>query len=205
VAIRAPRESLMKKLSTRLLLTCAAIGVAGAVVCLPTIYLSLGLLGIAPPFYGFIVGVHVFPGVIAQSLFRRGGIALVTATLTGLACAPFSPMGIGTIAPYVFVGLLQEIPFAVTLYRYWRGWVYYLAAVIAGLGIGGVLFVVLASQHAAFWVQLVQSGAFVVSLLAFTAIGRVVASGLQRAGVGRGVALPVDRRHRRVPAVPTTA
>src|SRR5690606_2338875 len=105
-----------------------------------------------------IVGVHVFPGVIAQSLFRRGGVAFITATLTGLACAPFSPLGIGTIAPYIFVGLLQEIPFAISLYRYWQGWIYYLTAAIAGAGIGAVLFVVLASQQAVFWVQLVQSG-----------------------------------------------
>lgn len=195
----------MKKLSTRLLLTCAAIGVAGAIVCLPTIYLSLGLLGIAPPFYGFIVGVHVFPGVIAQSLFRRGGIAFLTAALTGIACAPFSPLGVATIAPYLLVGVLQEVPFAVTLYRYWRGWVYYAAAVIGGVVIGVIVFVALAAEHSPLWVQLVQSGAFIVSLVVFTAIGRAVAAGLQRAGVGRGIALPVDRRRRRVPAVPTTA
>lgn len=184
----------MKKMSTLMLLTCAAIGVAGAIACIPTIYLSLGLLGVAPPFYGFIVGVHVFPGVIAQSLFRRGGVAFITATLAGIACAPFSPLGVGTIAPYMLVGILQEIPFAFTLYRYWRGWIYYLTAVVSGVAIGAVLFLLLASQEAALWVQLVQSGSFIVSLLVFTFVGRVVASGLQRAGVGRGVALPLDRR-----------
>lgn len=190
----------MRRLSTRLLLTCAAIGVAGAIVGLPAIYLSLGLLGIAPPFYGFIVGVHIFPGVIAQALLRRGGVALITSTLTGLACAPFWPAGFAYIGAYVFIGLLQEIPFAVSGYRYWRGWIYYVTAGIAGLIVGVIVFIALGGEQSALWVQLVQSGAFIVSLVVFTIAARAIAVGLQRAGVARGIALPIDRRRRTEPA-----
>ncbi|WP_308466214.1 ECF transporter S component [Rathayibacter soli] len=184
----------MHKLSTRLLLTLAAIGVAGGIVCLPTIYAGTALLAVAPPLYGLIVGAYVFPGVIAQSLLRRGGVAFATATLAGLVAAPFFPGGVAYIPAFALVGALQEVPFAVSAYRYWRGWVFYLTAVVVGLSIAVAEFIAVAGERAPLWVQIVKPGVFVVSLVVFTVLGRAVAAGLNRAGVGRGLALPIDRR-----------
>ncbi|MEO8907189.1 MAG: ECF transporter S component [Microbacteriaceae bacterium] len=184
----------MHKLSTRLLLTLAAIGVAGGIVCLPTIYAGTALLATAPPLYGLVVGAYIFPGVIAQSLLRRGGIAFATATLAGIVAAPFFPGGVLYIPAFALVGALQEVPFAVSAYRYWRGWVFYLAAIVVGLAIAVAEFIAVAGESAPLWVQLVKPGVFVVSLVVFTALGRAVASGLDRAGVGRGLSLPADRR-----------
>lgn len=192
----------MKRLSTRLLLTSAAIGVAGGFVVLPTVWIGTALLAVAPYFYGLVVGAYIFPGVIAQSLARRGGLALVTATLAGVVAAPFIAGGFGYIPLFVLVGALQEVPFLLSLYRYWKGWVFYLTAIVAGLGIAVGMFIAVNAASAPVWVQIVKPLVFVVSLLLFTYLGRAVAAGLSRAGVARGLALPVDRRRRAAESVP---
>ncbi len=195
----------MKRLSTRLLLTCAAIGVAGGFVVLPAVWAGTALLAVAPQFYGLIVGAYLFPGVIAQSLARRGGLALVTATLAGIVASPFIAGGFGYIPLFILVGVLQEVPFAIAGYRYWKGWVFYLTAVVAGLGIAVGVFIAVNAASAPLWVQIVNPLVFVVSLVLFTYLGRVVAAGLTRAGVARGLALPVDRRRRRSVSAPADA
>lgn len=195
----------MKRLSTRLLLTCAAIGVAGGFVVLPTVWAGTALLAVAPQFYGLVVGAYIFPGVIAQSLARRGGLALVTATLAGIVAAPFFPGGFGYIPLFILVGALQEVPFALSLYRYWKGWIFYLTAALVGLGIAVGVFIGVNAASAPLWVQIVNPLVFVASLLLFTYLGRAVAAGLTRAGVARGLALPVDRRRKPVVSTPADA
>lgn len=195
----------MPKLSTRLLLTLAAIGVAGGIVCLPTIYAGTALLATAPPLYGLVTGAYIFSGVIAQSLLRRGGVAFITATLAGLIAAPFFPGGVAYIPAFALVGLVQEAPFAVSAYRYWRGWIFYLTAAFVGAVIAVAEFIAVAGERAPLWVQIVKPSVFIVSLVLFTVLGRAVAAGLARAGIGRGLSRPVDRRRGRAPRLAETA
>lgn len=184
----------MQKLSTRLLLTLAALGVAGGIVCLPAIYAGTALLLTAPPLYGLITGAYIFPGVIAQSLLRRGGVAFVTALLAGLVAAPFFPGGVMYIPAFALVGLLQEVPFAITLYRHWKGWIFYVTAIAAGLVIAVAEFIAVAGEQAPMWVQIVKPSVFLVGLVVATILGRIVAAGLSRAGVARGLGRPVANR-----------
>jgi energy-coupling factor transport system substrate-specific component len=187
----------MKNTSTRLLLTCAAIGVAGGIVFSISAYVSGTLAAAAPMFYGAVIGVYFLPGVIAQALLRRGGVALITSVIAGLVSVPFQPIGFAAVMAAGSIGLLQELPFAVTLYRYWRAWLFYAAVTVAGLVFGFGVFIAQGVELSQPWVQVLHIGLFVVSPILFTWVGRAVAAGLDRTGVGRGLQLPVVRPRRR--------
>lgn len=198
----------MTNSSTRLLLTCAAIGVAGGIVFSVSAYISGTLAAAAPMFYGAVIGVYFLPGVVAQALLRRGGVALITSVIAGLVSVPFQPIGFVAVMAAGSIGLLQEVPFALALYRYWRAWLFYLAVTVAGLIFGVGVFVAQGAEQSAPWVQLVHVGLFVVSPILFTWIGRVVATGLDRTGAGRGLQLPIVRPRRAArgtDALPMTA
>ncbi|GAB3574954.1 ECF transporter S component [Leifsonia lichenia] len=186
----------MKNTSTRLLLTCAAIGVAGGIVFSISAYVSGTLAAAAPMFYGAVIGVYFLPGVIAQALLRRGGVALITSVIAGLVSVPFQPIGFAAVMAAGSIGLLQELPFAVTLYRYWRAWLFYAAVTIAGLVFGIGVFVAQGAEQTQPWVQVVHIGLFVASPILFTWAGRAVAAGLDRTGAGRGLQLPIVRTRR---------
>lgn len=197
----------MRNTSTRLLLTCAAIGVAGGIVFSVSAYISGTLATFAPLFYGAVIGVYFLPGVVAQALLRRGGVALITSVIAGLVSVPFQPIGLMAVMAAGSIGLLQELPFAATLYRYWRAWLFYAAVTIAGLVFGIGVYIAQDAAKSASWVQIVHIGLFVVSPVVFTWIGRLVAAGLDRTGAGRGLQLPVvrPRRKRGTDALPMTA
>jgi energy-coupling factor transport system permease protein len=197
----------MSSTSTRLLLTCAAIGVAGGIVFSVSAYISGTLAAVAPLFYGAVIGVYFLPGVVAQALLRRGGVALITSVIAGLVSVPFQPIGFMAVMAAGSIGALQEIPFLITLYRYWKAWLFYLAVTIAGVVFGLGVFFAQGAETARPWTQVLHIGLFVVSPILFTWIGRVVAKGLDRTGAGRGLQLPVvrPRRGRDTDALPMTA
>jgi energy-coupling factor transport system permease protein len=185
----------MRNSSTRLLLTCAAIGVGGGLAFVASGYVQ-GLMAAALPIlYGSLVGIYFFPGVIAQSLLRRGGVALLTGLFAGLVAAAFSPqwffryLGAG-----LAIGLLQELPFLLTRYRYWRAWIFYLAAAVAGLLFGLGVFVFIGLEHFAGWANAVYFALFAISPVVVTWLGRIIADRLDKTGVARGLQLEIDRR-----------
>ena len=185
----------MRNSSTRLLLTCAAIGVGGGLVFVVSGYIQGLMAATIPILYGSLIGVYFLPGVIAQSLLRRGGVALLTGLFAGLVAAAFSPqwffryLGAG-----IAIGLLQELPFVVTRYRYWKAWIFYLAAAIAGLVFGLGVFVAVGLSHFTGWANLIYFGLFVLSPIAVTWLGRVIADRLDKTGVARGLQHEIDRR-----------
>lgn len=181
-------------LSTRLLLTCAAIGVGGGLLFAASGYVALVAASV-PVVYGLTVGVYFLPGVIAQSLLRRGGVALLTGAIAGLAAAAFAPQWFfRSFGTGLAIGLLQELPFALSRYRYWKAWVYYLAASIAGIVFGIGVFIGIGLEHVGGWLNIVYFGLFVLSPVIFTWLGRLIADRLDRTGVAKGVQYEVDRR-----------
>jgi energy-coupling factor transport system substrate-specific component len=193
----------MTSLSTRLLLTCAAIGVAGGLVFGVVGYLHPVVLLTAPVLYGALIGVYFFPGVVAQSLLRRGGVALLTGTIAGLAASAIDPVNLWRhVAVGLLIGALQELPFLVTGYRYWRGWVFALAAAIAGVVMGALVLVLVGPHHFAPVAEIVYIALFVLSPLLVTWLARVVARGIDSTGAARGVQGEIDRRRRRERAAP---
>ncbi|WP_183086491.1 ECF transporter S component [Mycetocola zhadangensis] len=182
-------------MSTRLLLTCAAIGVAGGLVFVVSGYLNGVMSAAVPILYGSLVGVYFLPGVVSQSLLRRGGVALLTGLFAGLIAAAFSPQWfLRYFGAGLAIGLLQEVPFLIGRYRYWRGWVFYLAAAIAGLIFGAGVFVAIGAEKFEPLANIVYFGLFVVSPMIFTWLGRILAARIDKTGVARGLQREVDRR-----------
>jgi hypothetical protein len=55
----------MKNTSTRLLLSCAALGVAGGILFVVNAYIGGTVNAVAPMLYGLTLGVYFLPGAIA--------------------------------------------------------------------------------------------------------------------------------------------
>jgi energy-coupling factor transport system substrate-specific component len=184
--------------STRLLLTCAAIGVAGGLVFGVVGYLHPVVLLTAPLLYGALIGVYFFPGVVAQSLLRRGGVALLTGTIAGLAASALDPVNLWRhLGVGLLIGALQELPFALSRYRYWKGWIFFLAAVVAGIVMGAFVLVIFGADRFAPTAETVYIALFVLSPLLVTWLARIVARGIDSTGAARGVQGEVDRRRPR--------
>ncbi|MEV7693985.1 ECF transporter S component [Microbacterium sp. NPDC089189] len=180
-APRAPH-----RISTRTLLTLAAIGVAAGIVIVPTSALAAIVWVAAPPVYGLLVAPYVIPAVLAQALVRRAGSALITGVVAGIIAVPFTG-SIGSLSLFVFVAVFVEAPYAATRWRRW------------GVGMAYVAAGVLAAAYAFFWwitldaetfpplVRALTIAMLVAMIFAATAVGRLIASGLRRAGVGRNL------------------
>ncbi|QPZ37656.1 ECF transporter S component [Paramicrobacterium chengjingii] len=181
--------------STRLLMTCAAIGVGSGIVFTVAGLVNGIVAAAAPIVYGLAIGVYFLPGVIAQSLLRLPGVALITSLIAGLVGSAVNPAFIMRyLATGLAVGLLQEIPFAISKYRYWRPWVFYVAAAVMGTIFGGAVFIAVGMEHFVGWANLVYFGLFAVSPVIFTWLGRVIAAGINKTGVARGIQRQIDSR-----------
>lgn len=183
----------MKNMTTRFLLSCAAIAVGGGLIGIPNAYLFDGLAISAPALLGLAAGLYVLPGIVAQAAFRRPGVALLTQVLAGLAAAPFVPTGILSVIAFALLGLLLEIPYAVLLYRYWRGWFAYVAGAFVAV-IYSVLWGFAYDTPSLGLVTLVgQPLILLASMVVATWVGRLIAFRLERTGVLRGLRSPQVR------------
>lgn len=188
----------MHNTNTRLLLTCAAIGVGGGLPLAAAGYMHVVVLATVPVMYGLLIGVYFFPGVIAQSLLRRPGVALLTGLVAGLTSAALDPTQYARhIGTGLLIGLLQELPFAIGRYRYWAAWIYYAAAAVAGALFGLGIMLALGMSHFTPLAQTIYVSVFVLAPAFFTWLARLIAGGIDRTGVARGLQFPVDRRRRR--------
>lgn len=122
------------RMSTRTLLACAAIGAAGGIVIAPiSIFSSSGPALAMPLLYGALAMVKLLPGVLAQTMLRRPGVALLTCVIVGLVNIAFSAHGPLVLVSLAGVGLLQEIPVAALLYRRWNAWLLVAGNLLVGL------------------------------------------------------------------------
>lgn len=177
----------MKNVSTRLLLTCAAIGVAGGLVFALNAWIGGTVAALAPLLYGFTIGIYFVPGVIAQYVIRRPGVALITAAIAGLVTAPLQPLGFGATLIAVAIGAFQELPFLVTRYRRWNTWLFIVGGVAAGIVCAaGMYRTVLKDALDAASGAILMTGYFVAPVV-FTVIAALLGAALTRTGVGRGL------------------
>ena len=106
------------RLSTRVLLICAAIGVATGLLSAVAGYVSAPIWATLPIVYGLVLGSHVLPGIIAQELLRRPWVALITHLVAALVASAFSPQWIGRyLGTALLIGLLQEAIAALARYN----------------------------------------------------------------------------------------
>ena len=177
----------MRNVSTRLLLTCAAIGVAGGLVFALNAWIGGTVAALAPLFYGFTIGVYFLPGVVAQYVIRRGGVALLTAAVAGLVTAPLQPIGFWATLIAIAIGAFQELPFVVTRYRRWNTWLFTVGGIVAGVVCAAGMYRTLAKDALdASSGAILMTGYFVAPVV-FTAIAVLLGAALVRTGVARGL------------------
>ena len=183
----------MHRTSTRILLSCAAIGVGGGLVAGASGYLAAAFAVFGPLFYGLTVGSHFLPSVVAFALLKRPGTAVLTGFIAGIVGAAFAPQWFWRyVGTGLLVGALLELPFLITRYRRWNPWMFYLSGVVAGALIGIVVFAFHGAEHYAWWAWVVSLACWVGSPPLFIWIGRVIARALERAGVARSLTSPRD-------------
>lgn len=144
------------------------------------------LLAFLPVLYGFLLGVHVLPGIIAQEALRLPWVALVTHAVAGLVASAIAPIYawqfLGTA---VLFGGIQELVAAVVRYRSWAPWRFFLSAVIIGVIVALAVFFAAHLGAMEPWAQVLYLLLSLLGPVAWTAVGLGIGAALRRAGVAR--------------------
>lgn len=176
------------RLSTRVLLICAAVGVAAGVVSAGWAALH-GIVAVgAIALYGLVLGFHSLPGVIAQEVVRQPWVALITHGIAALVASALVPTMAGRylLVALVFGGV-QEGVSALTRYRRWEAWRFFVSAAITGVVLAIPMWFAFDLHALQPWAQATFLALFVVGPVAWTGIGLAVGAGLRRAGVARAL------------------
>lgn len=89
------------RLTTRVLLICAALAAVQALVSLAVFPVTPAIAAVAPPAYALIAAVHSVMPFLARILTRASWTATITAAVAGVLIWPFSAIG-----PLVVVALV---------------------------------------------------------------------------------------------------
>lgn len=181
---QAPRVGGRFRFPTAILLTCAALGVAGGLLLAPANWVSTILFPGLPFVSVALAGLWLLPSVIALRLLRRPLVGLLVGLLAGLVIVPFSGYGFGSVLTNLWWAAFTELPFLFVLWRYWGTWMHYLGAVIVGLVYPALAW---ASFNLGDFTLAVQALFFVITMASCvggTALGILIADRLRKAGVG---------------------
>lgn len=171
-------------LSTRVLLVCAAIGVATGIVGGVAGVLTPVVLAGAPFLYGLVLGAHVLPGIIAQEVLRLPFVALLAHVMAALVSSAFNPAWAGRfLGTALLFGAIQEGVAALTRYRAWGAWRFFVSAVIIGVIVAVVVYAVVDLGTLPIWAQVAYLALSVLGPVVWTAVGLGIGTSLRRAGV----------------------
>ena len=173
-------------LTTRVLLVCAAIGVATGILGGIAGWVTLPVLAGPAFLYGLVLGSHVLPGIIAQEVLRRPLVALVTHVIAALIASAFNPAWtLRFLGTALLFGAIQEGIAALTRYRAWGAWRFFLSAAVIGVFVAIVVFFAAHLGAQPLWAQIAYLVLSVLGPIAWTAVGMAVGTALSRAGVAR--------------------
>ncbi len=169
---------------TAILLTCAALGVAGGVLLAPANWIST-VLFLGVPFASVaLAGLWLLPSVIALRLLRRPLVGVLVGLLSGLVIVPFSGYAFGSVATNLWWAAFTELPFLFVLWRYWGTWLHYLGAAIVGIVYPVLAWTWFNLGTFDLGLQITFFAITIASCLGATALGILIADRLRRAGVG---------------------
>lgn len=174
-------------LPTRVLLVCAAIGVATGLVggvagWITPLVLASPLLFL----YGLVLGSHVLPGIVAQEVLRRPLVALITHVIAALVATAFNPAwALRFIGTALLFGAIQEGVAALTRYQSWGAWRFFVSAALIGVVVAVAVFFAAHLGTLPLWAQIAYLAVSVLGPIAWTAVGLAVGTALTRAGVAR--------------------
>lgn len=173
-------------LTTRVLLVCAAIGVATGILGGIAGWVTLPVLAGPAFLYGLVLGSHVLPGIIAQEVLRRPLVALVTHVIAALIASAFNPAWtLRFLGTALLFGAIQEGIAALTRYRAWGAWRFFLSAAVIGVFVAIVVFFAAHLGVQPLWAQIAYLVLSVLGPIAWTAVGMAIGTALSRAGVAR--------------------
>lgn len=165
---------------------CAAIGVATGIVGGIAASLTIVVLATVPFMYGMLLGAHVLPGIIAQEVLRLPLVALITHVLAALVASAFAPAWIGRfLGTALLFGAIQEGVAALTRYRAWGPWRFFISAGVIGVVIAVAVFFAAHLGTLEPWAQVTYLALAVIAPIVWTAAALAVGRGLRRAGVAR--------------------
>lgn len=173
-------------LSTRTLLVCAAIGVATGILGGIAGWLTIPVLAGPAFLYGIVLGSHVLPGIIAQEVLRRPLVALISHVLAALVASAFNPAWtLRFLGTALLFGAIQEAVAALTRYRSWGAWRFFVSAAVIGVVVAVVVFFAAHLGTMPPWAQVLYLVIAVLGPIAWTAVGLAIGAALSRAGVAR--------------------
>ncbi len=117
---------------TRILMVCAAVGVACGLLLVPVNYAPAALMFTAPLLVLPLSGIWAIPPLLGLGILRRPGAALLTSTIAGLVTVGLTPFGWIGLGIGIAWGIIAEIPFLISRYRLWRGWLFAVAGALIG-------------------------------------------------------------------------
>ena len=179
-----------RRASTRYLLTCAVLGVAGGLLTVGMNYASLALSVLAPAFVAVTIGAWILPSMTGLALLQRPGAGFLIALLAGLVNAPLTPFGFAQLLTVVMAGVLSELPFLITLYRNWSAPVFFVGYGVLITAFSTLWFVYIDAVMSVPWLLVVLYALTAVVSLGFVQLALVLARRLRAAGVGRSSAAP---------------
>ncbi len=171
-------------LSTRILLICAAVGVAIGLVSVPWAGLHALVIATYAPLYGFVLGFHALPGVIAQQVVRGPWVALITHAIVALVGVAFLPtMGRSYLLAAIIFGGAQELISALTRYRHWETWRFLLSGLVTGVILAIPMWFVFKIASFGPLNAIVFVAGFLLGPVLWTLVGLAIGSGLRKAGI----------------------
>lgn len=176
----------MARIPTRVLLVCAAIGVATGIIGGVAGLLTPVVLATIPFAYGLLLGSHVLPGIIAQEVLRRPLVALISHLVAALVASAFNPAWAGRFfGTALLFGAIQEGVAALTRYRAWGPWRFFISGGVIGVLVAVVVFFAAHLSTLALWAQIAYLILSVLGPVAWTAVALGIGVSLRRAGVAR--------------------
>lgn len=168
-----------------MLLVCAAIGVATGLIGGIAGWITPVVLGGVPIVYGFVLGAHVLPGIIAQEVLRLPTVALLSHVLAALVSTGVAPQyAMQFLGTAVLFGGIQELVAAATRYRSWGIWRFFVSALVIGVIVATAVFFAAHLRTFPLWAQISYLVLSVLGPVAWTAAGIGLGAALRRAGVG---------------------
>ncbi|GAA0489823.1 ECF transporter S component [Microbacterium aurantiacum] len=173
-------------LSTRVLLTSAAIGVATGLLGGIAGWVTPVVLLAVPILYGIVLGSHVLPGIIAQEVVRLPWVALLSHVFAALVASAMAPQwALRFIGTALLFGGIQELVAALTRYRVWDAWRFFISAIVIGILVAVVVAFAADLASLPTWAQVIYLVVSVLGPVAWTALGLGIGVALRRAGVAR--------------------
>ena len=182
--LRVIRRASRRPLTTRVLLSCAAIGAAGAVLLTVANLTAKLLIPVFPPSAYILAGLWAVPATLALALLRRPGVGVLTGLIAGLAMTPFSPQGASVILAALWWAAACELPFLITRYRRWTLLLHVCGGIVAGLASIAVSAATGVLPTLGFSGQVLTVALSLAAPVVATIGGVALARRLRRSGVG---------------------